>query len=162
MNKLRAIDIELAVARHFNHRINVMVPNVYWFFGYELDLIIISRAMYATEIEIKTSVQDIKNDLNKSPKAHRDKRIKFFYYAVPDYLINCEYLPTDAGLISVDVNKFCRIIRPARINKNARKLYDYELTHILHLGCMRLWNLKTKLLLLDRKRSNNEGERCFS
>jgi hypothetical protein len=55
IKKLRAPDVELAVARFFNYRINLIVPNIYWGFGlnYEADLLIISPAAFATEIEIK-------------------------------------------------------------------------------------------------------------
>lgn len=142
--KLNSSDIEIAVARMFNPRMNIIVPNVFWGLGlnYECDLLIVSQGHYATEVEIKVSVSDIKADLKKRWNAHRSDKIRRFYYAVPDYLKDCESLPVDCGLITVDENLRCKTVRPPRLTKHARKLSDNEVNKILHLGCMRIWSLK--------------------
>lgn len=157
MNKIKTIDIELTIKRHYNARQNIIVPNVSWGLGfkYELDMLILSPSRYATEIEIKISKSDIKKDLQKSIHAHNSNRIKYFYFAVPDYLKDCEYIPVDAGLISVYEVKYrgkinypyykCKVIRPARINKIARKFNDSEYLKLLKLGYHRLWTLKEAL-----------------
>jgi hypothetical protein len=147
MGKLRKNDIEIAVARFFNHRINIIVPNVFWGLGlyYEADLLIVTPSGYVHEIEIKVSAADIKAEKNKSSKAHTSKKIHRFSFAVPDYLVDCEYLPTDCGLIAVDKDLWCRTIRPPRLNKAARKLTEVEIKKLLHLGCMRIWSLKEVL-----------------
>ena len=144
MKKLNSSDIEIAVAEMFNPRINIIVPNVWWGLGlnYEADLIIVSGSRYATEIEIKVSANDIKADLKKRWFTHRSDKIRRFYYAVPDYLQDCEHLPSDCGLIVVDENLNCKTIRAPRITKHARKLSDKEVSKLLHLGCMRIWSLK--------------------
>ncbi len=152
--KLLTIDIEITLAEFFNSRQNIIVPNVFWglSFTYEIDLLILSTSNYATEVEIKISKGDIKRDLSKSTCAHKSNKIKKFYFAVPDYLVDCEYIPEDVGLISVkkiltrsqDYIK-CEIIRPARINGNARKFSDYERNKLLQLGYSRLWTLKKAL-----------------
>ena len=64
---INSSDIEFAVARMFCWRQNIIVPNVWWGMGfnYELDLMVISGSGWATEIEIKISVSDIRADLRK-------------------------------------------------------------------------------------------------
>ena len=146
MKKLHAGNIELALARFFNPRINIIVPNVSWGLGfnYECDLLVVTKAGYATEIEIKVTRSDIKADFSKR-HTHGSKKIRRFFYAVPDYLSNCDLLPTDCGLISIDENLRCRTLRPPKLNKMARALTDKEINKLLHLGCMRIWSLKESL-----------------
>lgn len=126
--KLNARDIEIAIAKMFNYRMNVIVPNVSWGLGLrcECDLLIVSQRRYATEIEIKVSKSDIKADKKKHPAAHKSGLIRRFYYAVPDYLQDCEALPADCGLIVVDNNLRCKTIRAPRINKKAQALTDIK------------------------------------
>lgn len=148
-------EVELAVARFFNPRVNIIVPNISWGLwsaSYEMDLLIVSPERYCTEVEIKVSESDIKAEKNKH-HCHRNEHIRRFFYAVPDYLSNCEYLPIDCGLISINskyngtrAEKECQILRPPRINKNAEKLTDTEINKLLHLGCMRIWSLKEKTI----------------
>jgi len=156
-------EMEIELARFFNSRINVIIPNVHWGLGlaYEADLLIVSPNRCVTEVEIKISRSDIKKDLSKKCYAHRSRKIHKFFYAVPENLIDCEYLPEDCGLIMVSdkpskkskaINKRsdrCKIIRPPRFNRKAVKLNDKELNHLLHLGCMRIWSLKEKLLSIS-------------
>lgn len=143
MRELNAGHIEIAVARSFSYRQNIIVPNISWGWGlrYEVDLVIVSPSKYAWEIEIKTSKQDIKNDLKKR-HFHDSNKFKRFSYAVPWYLEDCEYLKRDCGLISVDKNLICKTIRPPRLNKYAQKLTDKEIVKLLSLGCLRIWTLK--------------------
>lgn len=147
--------IEIALARKFNYRMNIIVPNVHWGLNLscEIDLLIITPHRYATEIEIKVSTGDIKADLKKNQLyAHKASFIKKFFFAVPEKLNTCKYLPEDCGLISVNNDLKCRIIKPPRINKNARKLTEGEIGKVLHLGCMRIWNLKAKIIALQNAR----------
>jgi hypothetical protein len=151
--KLNTSDVEFAVARYFNPRINLIVPNVYWGLGfsYELDLLICSPAGYCTEVEIKVVKSDIKAEEKKSHR-HDSKKIRRFFYAVPDYIQDCEYLPMDCGLITVDKNLFCKTIRAPRVNKIARPLREDEYITLLKLGCMRIWTLKETLADIRRRR----------
>lgn len=150
--RFNSTHIEIAVANHFNPRVNIIVPNVWWGLGlfHEADLLIVTSSGYATEVEIKISEQDIKNDLSKNHN-HESKKIKRFYYAVPEFLKDSEYLPKDCGLITVDDNLRCKTIRAPRINKAARKLSDKEILKLLHLGCMRIWSLKQGMNNLKQK-----------
>lgn len=159
--KLNALDIELAVDAMFGHRTNIIVPNVSWGLGlrHECDMLVVSQAGYAKEIEIKCTKGDIKADLKKK-HGHVSNCIKELYFAVPKKLIDCEYLPEAAGLISVKYvgpwslhkdeayrpsHYRAEIVRRGRINRQARKLTERELKHLMHLGCMRIWTLKSKL-----------------
>lgn len=150
-DKLNTSDVESAVAKYFNPRINLIVPNVYWGLGfsYELDLLICSQSFYCTEVEIKVSKSDIKAEQNKR-HTHRDNKIKRFFYAVPWYLQDCEYLPSNCGLIVVDDNLRCKTMRPPRVNRFARRLTPDEHIKLLELGCMRIWTLKETIA--DRRR----------
>ena len=55
--RLTAQDIERLVAAHFDHRANLIVPNVSWGWGlaYEADMVVVRPSGYAMEIEIKQS-----------------------------------------------------------------------------------------------------------
>ena len=113
--KLHAGHIEMALARHYGHRENIIVPNVHWGLGlhYECDLLVVTKAGNAHEIEIKVSKSDIKAEQKKTGFPHRSTRIKKFSFAVPDYLKDCEYLPMDCGLITIDSDLRCRVVRPS-------------------------------------------------
>jgi len=144
MRKIKTPEMEVALARHFNYRLNVIVPNVSWGFGlnYEADLIIVTPLRYVTEIEIKVSLSDIKAEKKKRGFAHRGIYIRRFYFAVPYYLCDCEYIPNNCGLLSVDESLRVKSLRAPRHNSSAQKITDTQLNKLLHLGCMRIWTLK--------------------
>jgi hypothetical protein len=100
---LKAAEIEIAVARYFHPRVNLVVPNVSWGMGlHECDLLVITRAGYAYEVEIKISKSDLKKDREKR-HCHVSSRISRLYFAIPKELENCiDYVPERAGIISVD------------------------------------------------------------
>lgn len=153
---LTTADIEIAVARFLNPRINVIVPNVSWGFGlrHECDLLVVSPLGYAMEIEIKTSRSDIKADQKKGHR-HISNKIKRFSFAVPDYLVDCPELPKDCGLIAVDQTLKCETLRPPRINKSAGKLTDKQILKLLHLGCQRIWSLKEAVIAAKMRKKVN-------
>jgi len=154
---MNALDIETAIARFINPRINIIVPNIHWGFGlnYECDLLIIRPSYWAHEIEIKISIADIKKEKLKRSTAHGSNKIQKFSYAVPEAINHYKYLPLDCGLIVVRNNGHCKTIRPPKINKSARKLREDEVRKILHLGCMRIWSLKEKIINQKRKKNKN-------
>jgi hypothetical protein len=59
--------------------------NFFYRHDHEADLFVISKARYATEIEVKISASDWRADLSKAKHASH-RFIKFFYYAVPEEL----------------------------------------------------------------------------
>ena len=138
--------IEIAVARFFGTRANLIVPNVCWGFNiHECDLLIISKSGYATEVEIKISLYDIVND-KKKKHGHQSNKIKKLFFAIPKNLENCIHLiPDRAGVIIVNENLSCEIIREAQVNIRTEKLTAVERYHIAELAVMRYWNLKEKI-----------------
>lgn len=64
----------------------VMVPNAH-FAGGEMDLVIVSRAGYLHEYEIKVSLADWKADAKKDKwKSPKRKLVPYFWYAIPKTL----------------------------------------------------------------------------
>lgn len=147
-------EMECAVVRFLDYRSNLIVPNVYWGMNmHECDLLVVSKAGYLTEIEIKITRADLRAD-KKKLHGHRCPRIKRLFFALPDYLEHCiDMVPERAGIIlvrpnSVDykANPFwiprCREIRPAQRNKVAHKISDADRYKIARLGALRIWRLK--------------------
>lgn len=65
--KLKTIDIEVAVATYLNVRTNLIVPNISWgMFLHECDLLVLTPAGFAWEIEIKTTKADLIKDQKKN------------------------------------------------------------------------------------------------
>lgn len=86
MNTTRDIhDIETDIARYYNVRQNIVVPNVSWGFfkTHEADMLILSKAGYLTEIEIKRSWSDFVQDFKKTTN-HYEGKVDKFYYCVPE------------------------------------------------------------------------------
>lgn len=148
----------MAVARYFNTRQNLIVPNISWgMFLHECDMLVVTKAGYAYEIEIKVSKSDLKADMFKK-HGHNSRKIKRLYFAIPEELINAiEYIPERAGIIVVKpANGYyygrCYKIREAAV------VGDYKFTaedrlKVAMLGTMRMWNLKENILRY-RKESN--------
>ena len=146
-------EIEICLANHFGYRQNQIVPNVSYGLGlHEVDLLIVSKSGYCTEIEIKVSISDLKADFKKEHH-HKSKKIKYFYYAIPEELKEkaLPLIPEHAGLIVVKHRLFhvndiyCEIIKSPIVNKNARTLTSDELIKLGHLASMRIWTLKEHL-----------------
>lgn len=148
--KITSSDIEKAVARMFDIRKNLIVPNISWGLNlHECDLLIINGNGYATEVEIKVSKADLKADLHKK-HGHISKRIKHLYYALPEELIDfaLEILPNHVGIIKcfrisetnlrVDA---VRVRRPKSINEFI-KMPEEDVYRAAFLGVMRYWNLR--------------------
>ncbi len=67
----------------FYIRQNIVVPNCDWgFLNHEADLLVLSKAKYLTEIEIKRTWSDFMADFKKR-HTHYDPKLSHFYYAVP-------------------------------------------------------------------------------
>ena len=150
---ITAPEIELAIARHFNYRQHIIVPNVTWGWGlnYEADIVVLTQAGYAWEIEIKTTAADIRADLKKHHH-HDSKRFKLLWFAVPEELAQNPNIPAHAGILAVKREKNdpwgtprIETIRGPVVNRHADKLSDSQRLDLLRLAAMRTWNLKAKL-----------------
>lgn len=155
--KITTPEMECALANWFDYRVNLIVPNVYWGFGYDMhecDLLIVSKAGYVTEVEIKISRADLKADAKKS-HGHENQRIKYLYFAVPTALEEAalEFAPERAGIIVVRndfpgadrVGPRCRRVREPSAIKHVSKMTDRERYKVARLGALRIWKLKRKL-----------------
>ena len=129
----------------FSQRRNYLaIPNVSWgFLSYEADLLVVSKARFATEIEVKISMPDWKKDFEKRKHKTglRDKRIKYQYYAAPMALAlrHTELeLPEGWGVIGVSDGKGINILKEASAH-DAQKITDKELLVLARLVCFRIW-----------------------
>ena len=146
--KLKSIDVECAVSKYFNPRVNLIVPNVWWGMGlnYEIDMLVVTPANYCYEVEVKVSNSDIKADLKKW-NAHNGRFIKRLYFAIPDYL-NTKHIPERAGILTVysrNNRLCCKCTRDPEINGVVAKITDKDRYKIARLGALRIWSLKRKL-----------------
>lgn len=159
--KLKAIDIEIAVAEYLNVRTNLIVPNVSWgLFLHECDILVITPAGYAWEVEIKVTKADLIKDKEKRHD-HRNKKIKDLYFALPYYLEPyIEHVPARAGIIFVDENLRCKTFRRPRPNKAAYRFSEAERYKVARLGSMRIWSLKKKILHNHRLHLSGENHAC--
>lgn len=157
---MTAEDIELAIAEQWNWRQNIIVPNVTWGMGFshELDLLIVTKAGYGIEVEIKVDKSDLKRDKLKKCE-HGGDKIKAVYFAVPrEFGDISEHISPEYGIIHVtddeDVPSWRRtqIIRQATYNKGCRPFTQEEQFTLCRLGCMRIWGLKAKIR--ERRRGN--------
>ena len=163
---MNATLMSIAIARHFDTRLNIIVPNVSWGIGlHECDVLVITKAGYAIEVEIKTSKADIKADLKKR-HSHENKKLRSLIFAIPKNLEHCsDLIPERAGIITIErletqrptrdnvigpnpSRLYCSILRKAKINTHASKLSDTDILHVAKLGVMRMWNMKEKLMRL--------------
>lgn len=152
---IKTPEMELALASWFDYRVNLIVPNVHWGRNmHECDLLMISKAGYATEIEIKISRADLRRDMKKWHRHHGGHQIKYLYFAMPAELeASAELVPAHAGIILIRSDEGldyeraprCRQLRPAVVNKGANKMSDRDQYKVARLGALRIWNLKRKL-----------------
>lgn len=148
--KMKCSEIEIAVAKMFGYRGNVIVPNVIYGAGlHECDLLVINKNNYATEVEIKVSKQDLKADFKKK-HGHQNIKIKHLYYAIPDYLLQdaISLIPhTHAGIIVCtrypsNPGVYAKIHRKALRFGEFRAMTHQEVANIGRLAAIRMWNLK--------------------
>lgn len=153
---MTCLDIEIAIARYYGTRQNMVVPNVSWGLGlHECDLLIVSGSGYATEIEIKVSKSDLKKDAEKR-HGHKSARIKNLFFAVPKNLEPfIEFIPEHAGIFICEEIRgnpeykrgtiVVTMLRPCTSTPGAKPLTEKELRQLGRLASMRIWSLKDTL-----------------
>jgi len=162
---ITTIEMEVAIAKYFGVRQNIIVPNISWgFMSHEADMFIIKRSGLTTEVEIKRSKYDLLADFKKGHNhIDRQNRISELYYALPIELYeSCkDLIPENSGIITCEkyhVGHGTRRVgvrtqrEPVKI-KNARKLTEIEKLKIATLGTMRIWSLKEKIIKLQNDRA---------
>jgi len=151
--KMNSNNIEWAVAKFFNYRSNIIVPNIHWGAGlHECDVLIIQKSKFAIEVEIKISIADLKADFKKK-HGHISEQIKYLYYAIPERLYEkaLPLIPLEAGILTITTSEpaefsddkttyyHAHIKRKAKQKKVFRKMTDDEVINIARLGCIRMW-----------------------
>lgn len=144
--------MEIALARFFGSRMDMIVPNVsYGMFNYELDIFMLTKSNYGIEIEVKIEKYDLINDKKKRHK-HKNNKIKQLYFAIPDYLLKYqEHIPLEAGIITIIKRNdkcVCNIVKPAR-TKSQYQFNSLECYKLVRLASLRIWNLKERILKLN-------------
>jgi hypothetical protein len=138
--------MEIILAKHFNPRTNLIVPNISWgLLNHECDLLVLTPSGHAYEIEIKISKGDLISDKKKRHK-HKSHMISKLFFAIPKKLEPyTEYVPANAGILIVD-DKYStvKIKREAKSN-NKYKFTDVERYKLARLGTLRIWGLKEKI-----------------
>jgi len=151
IDRVNATDIEVAVAKYFNWRVNLIVPNVSWgFFIHECDLLIVTKAGYCYEVEIKISRADLKADAKKR-HGHRSDRLRKLFFAIPGQMLSSiDLIPSHAGVFSVWAGGYCKKEREAQ-TLPAQPISESERFQVARLGTMRIWGLKQKVTRLEDK-----------
>lgn len=160
------LEIEIMLMSYFNIRRNVIVPNVSWGLSlHECDLLVLTPANNLIEIEIKTSLADLKADKKKGHK-HSNNKISKLYFAIPDYLEpNIDLIPEHAGILIArseykegiakglkNREYFSGITkkREAKLNGSKIELDDTIRQELCRLGTMRIFNLKKQIKNLKK------------
>ena len=139
---LTTLELEIALAKYFDVRRNIIVPNISWgLLSHEVDLLVVRKSGIAVEVEIKISVQDLKADFKKSHHhVEKQNRITEFYYAMPkDIYEKCINYKKESVVKTTLLRKSVRI-------KGSRKLTSEEQFKVAKLGCMRIFSLKEKIV----------------
>lgn len=172
------LDIELALAKEFNWQQNLVVFNVNGLSGrlpifHECDMLVMTKAGYLTEIEIKRSFDDFCNEFKKAH--HHESHgpdIKEFWYCVPegifqkviDKLSEKGWRPTviltyneDLTLRYKSVPDFHAAVR--LYSDHPRPLSTEQQLELARLGAMRQVALRKKIsVLLHRDPVTPDGK----
>ena len=174
---MTTLDIELGLLKHFDFRKKLILPRISWGAGlHECDMIMLSNSGYATEIEIKITKQDLKNDALKK-HTHNSDKIKYFYFAFPTKVFKedfLQYIPEHAGILLLEhyMGRHCTYkngkyiwtdkeltrvneYRQPKGNKNARKWEDKEISNLMRLGCLKIYGLKENISKLKKNEKNS-------
>ena len=169
--RISTLEMEARLMYYLDINANLVVPNITNISGlvmFEADMLSLSKSGYATAIEIKVSKADLKNDLKKQHIINKDsftygldfyyKNLKYFYYAVPEYLEEeaLKQIPSFCGLLVLKEvsyshwntnykKKQIEFVREAKVLFQT-KWDDKMRYNLARLGTMRIMSLKYKLL----------------
>jgi len=142
--------INVALYRKFASKSKDIVTNVFFHSQYESDLITTSSLGYITEIEVKISSNDFRNDFKKAHNVYSEDRYKIihrqlkhdwiktgqsglkrFYFATPKGLLNPQKIPKHCGLLEIDKYgtveikvRACQLIKPRKITTDQQHKLD--------------------------------------
>lgn len=167
--KANITEIECMLASHFDARKNMIIPNVSWgfFSTHEADLVVVKKCGYLTEVEIKRSWSDFKNDFKKTT-THDEGKVMLKYFAVPESILQkvLDFLEekdpaSKWGVIGyTDTAKVCYERSPSNFYKRNKdmKLTTEEQLSLARLGTMRIWSLKNKILNMKNNKHANSND----
>lgn len=158
--KMTESDIQNVLGRHLFLQ-NICIPNVTMHVPghrpYEADLIYFNiKSEYITEVEIKVTMVDFRNDFKKE-YYHDHPSVKYLYYAMPEsmYSRNKEEIDSMlnlAGIITIseanmDIKRgpfpvLVRYEKKARVRKNACPISKNDKIDFMRIGCMKWVNRK--------------------
>jgi hypothetical protein len=140
-----------------------LMENVSWglFNWGEVDLLVCSKALYLTDIEVKVSISDLNADFQKKKwdETHRKgksflKDIKHHYYAIPKELVDravpiIEEFRPNSGIIIVNkvlrdglskhYAEFCQVKKTAKANSKAKPMKPNSIINLARLAMFRYW-----------------------
>ena len=151
--KITTLEMEVALARYFGVRQNLIIPNIGWGIGiHECDLFLLTPSGYGWEIEIKISKADLFKDKHKR-HGHFSTKIKYLYFAIPDYLEKyISEIPERAGIIIVKSKNWqCKKTREPQKNTNYKYTTE-ERFQIARLGALRIWGFKETIASKIKKK----------
>lgn len=174
------LDIEIALAEEFGWKRNVIVFNVNGISGklpifHECDMLVMTKAGYLTEIEIKRSFTDFCNEFKKSH--HHESYgpdIKEFWYCVPQGILQkvkeklSEKGWCPSGIITYDEKLNLRYNLVPDIPNSVRLFSDSprplsleQQLELARLGAIRQITLRKKIQKLEKK-ANKPNERYLN
>lgn len=144
---LDARSMSKAVVGHFDPYRSLIVPNV-MILGCEMDLAVLTKANYLTEVEIKISLSDWNADRHKAKwqNSNRSRYVDRFFYAVPTELAakRPDWVPEEAGIIVVR-DRHAFVAREAK-KMGAEKLPNTYRQRMLGSMYHRFWNSRNLVI----------------
>lgn len=171
-----AVYVHCAIKNH-----EIIVPNS-CVFGWEADVVSVNKTGFISEFEIKVTRADFKAE---AKKAHRKlltdpveqtffgKRVhprpNYFYFAVPENLIQPEEVPDYAGLLYVckHVKRHALYFGTAREVKSPKRLHrekidDGQRRQLSRAMTVRYWRQRLDALMpADELKAAKEAEKWF-
>lgn len=167
-HNMKTLEIELALMDYFDFRRNIVIPNITPMsatpINFETDMLSLTSKGYASGVEIKVSKQDLRRDLlkvqwkNEHLKELYFGMFKYFYYAVPEFLIEEteKQIPEWCGILRasywesfkwINNEKFHYLKSTVSVHRKPKPLFnrkwtDSEMRKAMHLGTMRIYSLK--------------------
>jgi len=154
--------IEIALYNHFNFLNNDIISNVFLDFNrYECDLMVITKSLYVSEVEIKISVSDLRAESKKqryklngyhNPNFSVCDFLKHKWFAMPEEMEKqgLELIPKYSGLLCVNEKMGVKIVKkPEKLSD--KKISNEQRTDFLRIGNLKVFTLKNRILELEKK-----------
>ncbi len=161
------IEVQNILYKSYLSSNNLLIAPCSFVFGWEADLVIITKALLSHEFEIKLSRQDFLKDKKKEKHEHIQKYItgirqykrnyfnleidcrtlkpaNYFWYVCPENMIKVEELPEYAGLIEL-LDKGWINTKKKAPRLHGDKLDNKEIMQICRNMAYRYWDQRLKL-----------------